>query len=107
MMSATVRECDFTYSLASICFEVKYSSHHERRRSVPASARFVSRIFATSSTRAFGPTVMTLETMTSAAVMSRNPLRYDYSSEPRQRAHCFQGCSVGTIVFPFLRDHAR
>src|SRR5215471_11511595 len=95
MTSVTLCECDFTYSEARTCLPVKYSSHQERLRSVPASARrmrspsltiptrsawssitgtalmrLARRILATSSTRAFGRTLMTAETITSAAFMS-------------------------------------
>src|SRR6516225_6175586 len=93
--SVTLCECDFTYSAARTCLPVRYSSHQDRLRSVPASARrmrspsltiprssscssmtgtalmrLARRIPATSSTRAFGRTLMTAETITSAAFMS-------------------------------------
>src|SRR6516162_1019049 len=95
MTSVTLCECDFTYSAARTCLPVRYSSHQDRLRSVPASARrmrspsltiprssscssmtgtalmrLARRIPATSSTRAFGRTLMTAETITSAAFMS-------------------------------------
>src|SRR6516225_9385453 len=100
MTSVTLCECDFTYSAASTCLPVRYSSHQERLRSVPASARrmrspsltiprsspcssitgtalirLARRILATSSTRAFGRTLMTEQTITSAAFMMPAPYR--------------------------------
>src|SRR5215831_3352688 len=102
MTSVTLCECDFTYSAASTCLPVRYSSHQDRLRSVPASARrmrspsltiptssscssmtgtalmrLARRILATSSTRAFGRTLMTAQTITSAALMSHALLSGD------------------------------
>src|SRR5215510_16036002 len=99
MTSVTLCECDFTYSAASTCLPVRYSSHQERLRLVPASARrmrspsltiprsspcssitgtalmrLARRMLATSSTRALGRTLMTAQTITSAAFMSHTPL---------------------------------
>src|SRR6516162_1566921 len=95
-----LRHRDFRYSAASTCLPVRYSSHQERLRSVPASARrmrspsltiprsspcpsitgtalirLARRILATSSTRAFGRTLMTEQTITSASFMMPAPYR--------------------------------